>query len=282
MQQRDASENPRNPWQRLEAVLKCWPVAGPDAPPDARNERPAVIATILDEISRYFQAALQSPNELFALLAVIAAAAFVLVSSFVKTMIPLRWLAITSNVGFIAYGALHPSYPMLLLHLALLPINFFRLAEMKRLTRRVEAVRVEGQLSSVWLRPYMRSKKMRAGAVLFRKGDVGDRLYLLADGRVELVEIGTSVEPGQIFGEIAFFSPDRRRMLTARCAENSTVLSIDEATVKELYYQNPAFGFRMIELVAERFSADVARLNAMVIATRAERDQLAARLAAID
>jgi CRP-like cAMP-binding protein len=241
-----------------------------------------VIADLVSELSRYTQAALGSPTELFAVLSVLVAAAFVLVSSFVKTMIPLRWLAIGSNVGFIAYGALHPSYPMLLLHAALLPLNFFRLAEMKRLTLRVAAVRVEGELSSVWLRPYMRAKKMRAGTILFRKGDIGDRLYLLADGRIELVEIGSSIAPGQIFGEIAFFSPDRRRLLTARCAEKSTVLSIDESTVRQLYYQNPAFGFKMIELVAARFSADVARLNESLIQARAERDQLAARLAASD
>ena len=237
---------------------------------------------LIAELSRYTQAALESPDEMFAVLAVLVAAAFVLVSSFVKTMIPLRWLAIGSNVGFVAYGALHPSYPMLLLHAALLPINFFRLAEMKRLTRRVEAVRAEGELSSVWLRPYMRAKKMRAGTVLFKKGDIGNRLYLLADGRIELVEIGGSIEPGQIFGEIAFFSPDRRRLLTARCAVDSTVLSIDESTMKQLYYQNPAFGFKIIELVAARFSADLDRTNAALRVAQAERDQLAARVAATD
>jgi len=246
------------------------------------TERPAVIATLIDELHRYAQAALESPSEMFAVLSVVVAAAFVLVSSFVKTMIPLRWLAILSNVGFVAYGALHPSYPMLLLHLALLPINFFRLAEMKRLTRRVQAVRVEGEMSGVWLRPYMRSRKMRAGTVLFKKGDRGDRLYLLAEGRIDLVEIGTSIAPGTIFGEIAFFSPDRRRQLTARCGVNCTVLSIDEKTVSELYYQNPAFGFKMIELVASNFLADVKRLNARVTDLTAERDQLAARLAATD
>ena len=237
---------------------------------------------LISEASRYSAAALESPSEMLALLSVLVAGAFVLVSSFVKTMIPLRWLAIGSNVGFVVYGAMHPSYPMLALHLALLPINFYRLNEMKRLTRRVEAVRVEGELSSVWLRPYMRSKKMRAGTVLFRKGDLGNRLYLLADGRIDLVEIGGSIAPGQIFGEIAFFSPDRRRLLTARCAENCTVLSIDENTVKQLYYQNPAFGFKMIELVASRFAADVDRANAALLAMRVERDQLAAKAAAID
>lgn len=240
-------------------------------------ERAAALFSILmSEASRYAAQALESPSEMLAVLSVIVAAAFVLVSTFVKTMIPLRWLAIGSNVGFVAYGAIHPSYPMLFLHAALLPINFYRLAEMKRLTRRVEAVRAEGELSGVWLKPYMRAAKLRAGTVLFQQGDVGNRLYLLAEGRIELVEIGVSLIPGQIFGEIAFFSPDRRRRSTARCAENSTVLSIDESTVKQLYYQNPAFGFKMIELVAARFAADVDRLNAELTTARAETKALRA------
>ena len=225
---------------------------------------------MISEAGRYAAQALASPSEMLAVLSVIVAGAFVLVSTFVKTMIPLRWLAIGSNIGFVAYGAIHPSYPMLLLHSALLPINLYRLAEMIRLTRRVEAVRADGELSPIWLKPYMRAAKLRAGTVLFKQGDLGDRLYLLADGRIELVEIGDSIGPGQIFGEIAFFSPDRRRRLTARCAEASTVLSIDESTVKQLYYQNPAFGFKMIELVAARFAADVGRLTAEVRTARAE------------
>lgn len=225
---------------------------------------------LISEASRYAEQALASPSEMLAVISVVVAGAFVLVSTFVKTMIPLRWLAIGSNIGFVAYGAIHPSYPMLFLHASLLPINLYRLGEMVKLTRRVQAVRADGALSPIWLKPYMRAAKLRAGKVLFRQGDLGDRLYLLADGRIELAEIGTSILPGQIFGEIAFFSPDRRRRFTARCAEDSTVLSIDESTVKQLYYQNPAFGFKMIELVAARFSADVDRLNGELATTRAE------------
>ena len=231
-----------------------------------------VLTHLMAEISRYLQLALESPSEMMALLSVIAAGVSVLVSSFVKTMIPLRWLAIGSNIGFVAYGALHPSYPMLMLHALLLPINIFRLAEMVRLTRRVARARAEAAHSGIWLKPYMRAKKYRAGTVLFRQGDQADRLYMLADGRIELVEINSNLLPGQIFGEIAFFSPDRRRRLTARCADNCTVLSIDESTVKQLYYQNPAFGFNMIELVAARFSADVDRLNSELATARREAE----------
>ena len=236
-------------------------------------------ASLLPEFSRYLHQALDSPSEMLAVLSVLVAAGFVLVSSFVKTMIPLRWLAIGSNLGFVAYGAIHPSYPMLLLHAALLPINCYRLVEMVRLTRRVAAVQAEGELSGVWLKPYMRSARLRAGTVLFNKGDRGDRLYLLAEGRIELVEIGANIEPGQIFGEIAFFAPDRSRRLTARCAEDSTVLSIDESTVRQLYIQNPAFGSKMVDLVAARFAADVDRLNLQVAEAKS---QLAARAAETD
>ena len=141
---------------------------------------------------------------------------------------------------------------------------------MTRLTQRVEAVRSESALLAIWLRPSMRSKRIKAGTVLFKRGDLGDRLYLLAEGSIELVEIGSHIIPGQVFGEIAFFSPDRRRRMTARCAEDSTVLSIDESTVKQLYYQNPAFGFMMIELVAARFSADVHRLTSELQSANAQ------------
>ena len=229
---------------------------------------------LIAEASRYSEAALASPSEMVAVVSVVVAGALVLASTGLKTMIPLRWLAIGSNIGFVAYGAIHPSYPMLLLHAALLPINVYRLVEMVRLTKRVAAASAEGQLSGVWLKPYMRSSRLRAGTVLFNKGDIGNRLYLLAEGRIELVEIDGSVRPGEIFGEIAFFAPDRRRRLTARCAEDCTVLSIDEDTVQQLYYQNPAFGSKMIELVAGRLSADIARLNGQLGAARA---QLAAK-----
>ena len=234
-----------------------------------------MFANLIAEASRYTAAALESPSEMLAVASVVVAAAFVLVSTGVKTMIPLRWLGIGSNLGFVAYGAIHPSYPMLLLHAALLPINVYRLVEMMRLTRRVAAVVSEADRSDVWLKPYMRSARLRAGTVLFRQGDLGDRLYFLAEGRIELVEIKGSIEAGKIFGEIAFFAADRRRRATARCAEDCTVLSIDENTVLQLFYQNPAFGFKMVELVTDHMSADVARLTRELMIARG--DQLAAR-----
>ena len=39
------------------------------------------------------------------------------------------------------------------------------------------------------------------------------------------------------------------------------MLSLDQETLRQIYYQNPSFGFELIGLVAGRLSADVGRLE---------------------
>lgn len=186
----------------------------------------------------------------------------VCVSFFMKTIIPLRVVAIASNLGFIVFGLLTWSWPVLLLHSALLPINLYRAVEMVRLTRQVRSASSVGDPSEVWLRPYMKTKRFIKGDVLFRKGDAANLIYYLAEGRIEFTEIDAVLEPGHIFGEIAFFTPARKRLLTARCLENCTVLSVGEETLMQLYFQNPEFGFYLVKLVAERLASNVERLEA--------------------
>jgi CRP/FNR family transcriptional regulator, cyclic AMP receptor protein len=209
---------------------------------------------------------LATPNGVLALVSAGVAAAFSIAGTFMKTMIPLRWLAVGTNVGFLGWGLLYPSLPMLLLHGLLLPINIWRALEMVRLTRRVTKAAKRGDLSGLWLKPYMKSRRMKAGEVLFHKGDTADHLYFLAEGEIEVVEIGKPIAPGSMFGEIAFFAPDRRRTMTARCATDCRVLTIDENTLLQLYYQNPSFGFELVRLVAGRLTADVQRLESRLAA----------------
>ena len=219
---------------------------------------------IAAQASAYVSSALSSPTELLALFAAAVAAGLQVSSSFVKTMVPLRWLAVLSNCGFLAYGVLHPSFVMALMHGVLLPINCVRLREMSLLTRRVHAATNNTDRSGIWLRPYMKSSRRKAGEVLFRLGDEAEHLYILVEGRVDFPEVDASVVPGEIFGEIAFFSPERRRTLTARCGEDCVLLSIDQSTVRQLYFQNPGFGFEIVGLIAGRLSADIARLRAQL------------------
>ncbi len=217
---------------------------------------------ILSAHAGRFAASLSDPQQLLAFASAAVAGLLVIVSAFVRTMIPLRWLAVGSNVGFIVYGLAQPNPMMVLLHAVLLPVNLWRVGQMVQLTRRVSASVADAAQMEIWLKPYMRSRRMKAGATIFERGAVADRLYFLAEGVVELPEVGAVLEAGQMFGEIAFFAPDRRRSSSARCRTSCTVLSIDEDTFRQLVYQNPDFGLAVVRLIAGRLTQDVQRLRA--------------------
>ena len=57
------------------------------------------------------------------------ASLLVLATFCMRDMVTLRVFAIASNLAFIAYGGLAGVGPVLLLHLALLPVNVLRLVE---------------------------------------------------------------------------------------------------------------------------------------------------------
>ena len=141
------------------------------------------------------------------------ASALVLATFWMRTMIPLRIVALGSNIAFITYGMVGGFVPIMVLHLILLPVNMYRTVEMVRLLQRVRRA-ARGDLSLGWLKPYMRAEHYPARHVLFRKGAEADRLYLILQGEIRLEESGDRLEPGQIFGEIGLFSPDRRRTQT--------------------------------------------------------------------
>lgn len=227
---------------------------------------PEFMATRAAELA----ASLADPWQWLALGAAGLAAVLIVVSAFVKTIIPLRWLAVASNTGFIVYGLVHPALLILALHLTLLPINLWRVAEMHRLTRRVRRAAAPGSAVQVWLRPYMKRRRLHRGEVLFSRGDPADRLYFLTEGRLEVVEKGATIEAGRMFGEIAFFAPDGRRTATVRCLDPGTLLSIDETTFKQLLFQNPQFGLEILTLVAGHLSDDVRRLQATIDQLKAD------------
>jgi CRP/FNR family cyclic AMP-dependent transcriptional regulator len=58
---------------------------------------------------------------------------------YMKRMLPLRLMAIASNVAFISYAWLNGLTPILLLHGALLPLNLLRLVEQRRLMAKARA-----------------------------------------------------------------------------------------------------------------------------------------------
>ena len=109
------------------------------------------------------------------------------------------------------------------------------------------------------LQPHMSPQRFKQGAVIFRKGEPGRELFLLQRGTVRLKEIKVTLQPGELFGEIAIFSPDHRRTCTAMCETDAEVLKMTADKVKEIYLLNPQFALFIVHLVAKRLIADASR-----------------------
>lgn len=183
------------------------------------------------------------------------AALLVFSSFFMKTMVPLRVVAITSNIAFISYallglkyGIFGRVYPILLLHSALLPLNVVRLREIERLIRTIDLAGASEVFES--LTPYMSSEWHSKGEILFEKGDPADKLYLLEEGRVLFPELGRQLSNGASFGEVGLFAPEGVRSVSAICEDDCRLHVIAKEKVLELYYQNPRFGLFLIRLIS--------------------------------
>jgi CRP/FNR family cyclic AMP-dependent transcriptional regulator len=188
------------------------------------------------------------------------ASLLVFVAFYMKTMIPLRIVAIMSNVAFITYGFGGHLYPVLILHAVLLPLNCIRLRQMQALISKVyEAAHTE--LSTESLIPFMSRKRMKKGDILFQKGDLAKEMYLALSGSIRLAGVGVSLGPGSVIGEVGIFSPRGQRMDTAVCEADGELGVIPDEKVLELYYQNPTFGFYLVKLVTHRLLENYFKLQ---------------------
>ena len=177
-----------------------------------------------------------------------------------KTMIPLRIIGICANVVFLTWGLSGNIYPSIFLHLVLLPLNATRLYQMLQLTQKVRLAS-QGDLNMDWLKPFMSRRGVKKGEVLFTKGELATAMFYTVTGGYRLVEIDTPVPPGQVVGEIGLIAPDNKRTLTFECIEDGDLLTISYSQVKQLYYQNPQFGFFFLQLISQRLFQDIRRLE---------------------
>ncbi len=188
------------------------------------------------------------------------AAAFVFATFSMKTMVPLRVVGIASNVLFIAYGYLHPAYPVLVLHLVLLPLNFLRLRQMLTLVRDVQASN-DSDLDMNWIRPFTTTRDMAPGEVLFRKGEHANEIIFIMSGSLRIPELGIDIPPGEVVGELGMLSPDKVRTQSAICVDGGQILAISYDQVRQLFFQNPKFGYYFMQLSAKRLFENMKRMQ---------------------
>lgn len=191
----------------------------------------------------------------------VAAAAASLYAAHAKTIIPLRVAAIVANLLAMAYSSMHGTYPTLVLNGLLLPLNAWRLHQMLQLIRDINTA-IERDLNVDWLLKYMRPQHYKAGDLMMERGEYATEAFYIVSGEVEIVEIDQTRGPGSLLGEIGLFTPSGRRINSVRCKTDVQAAKIGYDQIKEIYFQNPQFGFRLLHLIVARLQSSEAELAA--------------------
>jgi hypothetical protein len=188
------------------------------------------------------------------------ASIFVVATTTMKTMIPLRVFGILANVVLIVTAIPAHNYLVIGLQGIMLFVNSYRLHQMLQLVRDVKKS-VNSDLSMEWLKPFMTERDCAAGEILFYKDEKAEDMLDIVSGKFKLVESGIVLPVGAIVGELGMLSPSNMRTQTLECVEAGLVLSVSYSKVEELYVQNPAFGFYFLRLASARLFQNLETLQ---------------------
>lgn len=108
------------------------------------------------------------------------------------------------------------------------------------------------------------------GEIIIRQGDIGDCMYVIQEGQVEVfvVQGGQEVRlamrgEGDVFGEMAIFEKEKRSA-TIRAVGTVRLLTVDEKNFMRRVHEDPSLAYRMVKMMSQRIrelSSEVARLK---------------------
>ncbi|HEY4572981.1 MAG TPA: cyclic nucleotide-binding domain-containing protein, partial [Thermoanaerobaculia bacterium] len=98
----------------------------------------------------------------------------------------------------------------------------------------------------------------KAGEHIFREGDLGTEMYIINEGKVEILnvvgdeeQVLAVLEKGDFFGEMSVLE-DLPRAATARAATDVRLLQINGSTFDQLLQGNPEIAVRMMRKLSRR------------------------------
>lgn len=110
----------------------------------------------------------------------------------------------------------------------------------------------------------MDTEFLRADEVLFEQGDVSDRVYLVADGALDIQLTRNeppvrTLEAGQLLGEYGLFS-NAARTATVIAKTDTSLLSLDYSRFRAYLLQFPESTLVLLGVTVRRLTALEARL----------------------
>jgi len=115
------------------------------------------------------------------------------------------------------------------------------------------------------------SRVYRKGEILFVEGEIGEELFVIQKGSVEIAKIVDNktvllaeLKPGDIFGEMALLE-DKPRNASAVVAESCSVMAVNRAGFQLLTNEQPHVVSRITTLLADRIWFNVRKLENTLI-----------------
>ena len=119
-------------------------------------------------------------------------------------------------------------------------------------------------------------KLLQDGEVIVRQGEVGNCMYVIQQGQVEvLLKKGDAdvcvavLGEGDFFGEMALFDQEVRSA-TVRARGEARILTLEKRTFLRRIHEDPSLAFRMLEKMSRR----VRKLNDALNAALGRRGAL--------
>lgn len=104
--------------------------------------------------------------------------------------------------------------------------------------------------------------QVKAGATLFREGEVGTTLYVLTIGTADVVignRVVETLRPGNIIGEMALVD-SAPRAATVIAISDCEFVEVDDKRFNYLVQQTPYFALKVMRVLSERLRATSAML----------------------
>ena len=104
------------------------------------------------------------------------------------------------------------------------------------------------------------AKKFKAGKTIFKEGTVGDMMYVVLAGELEVSAGGRLVEvakPGDVIGEMALIDT-KARSATVVAKTDCRLVPINEKRFLVLVHETPIFALLVMKTLAERLRRMVA------------------------
>lgn len=105
--------------------------------------------------------------------------------------------------------------------------------------------------------------ELQKGEILFSEGEVGEHLYVIVDGDLEVLRAaGTGdelllnvVHQGEYFGDMALIMPGGQRTATVRARTPSTLLVMSREEFNDLLTKFPLLAYSMVRVSSQRLDA---------------------------